>query len=73
MLISNVNKYFGNNHAVKNVSFKVSKPQMIGIIGRSGAGKSTLLRIINRLTDSTDGKIEAVSYTHLTLPTKRIV
>jgi phosphonate transport system ATP-binding protein len=58
MLIKNVNKYFGNNHAVKNVSFEVSKPQMIGIIGRSGAGKSTLLRIINRLTDATDGKIE---------------
>ena len=70
MLISNVNKYFGNNHAVKNVSFEVSKPQMIGIIGRSGAGKSTLLRIINRLTDATDGKIEVDGQNILELKSK---
>ena len=70
MLINNVNKYFGNNHAVKNVSFKVNKPQMIGIIGRSGAGKSTLLRIINRLTDSTDGKIEVDGQNILELKSK---
>ena len=70
MLISNVNKYFGNNHAVKNVSFKVNKPQMIGIIGRSGAGKSTLLRIINRLTDATDGEIEVDGQNILQLKSK---
>ena len=70
MLICNVNKYFGNNHAVKNVSFKVNKPQMIGIIGRSGAGKSTLLRIINRLTDATDGKIEVDGQNILELKSK---
>ena len=70
MLINNVNKYFGNNHAVKNVSFKVNKPQMIGIIGRSGAGKSTLLRIINRLTDATDGKIEVDGQNILELKSK---
>ena len=70
MLISYVNKYFGNNHAVKNVSFKVNKPQMIGIIGRSGAGKSTLLRIINRLTDATDGKIEVDGQNILELKSK---
>jgi len=70
MRILNVNKYFGNNHAVKNVSFEVSKPQMIGIIGRSGAGKSTLLRIINRLTDATDGKIEVDGQNILELKSK---
>ena len=70
MLISNVNKYFGNNHAVKNVSFKVNKPQMIGIIGRSGAGKSTLLRIINRLTDATDGEVEIDGQNILQLKSK---
>ena len=70
MRILNVNKYFGNNHAVKNVSFEVIKPQMIGIIGRSGAGKSTLLRIINRLTDATDGKIEVDGQNILELKSK---
>ena len=70
MRISKVNKFFGNNHAVKNVSFEVNKPQMIGIIGRSGAGKSTLLRIINRLTDATDGKIEVDGQNILELKSK---
>ena len=70
MRIFNVNKHFGNNHAVKNVSFEVNKPQMIGIIGRSGAGKSTLLRIINRLTDATDGKIEVDDQNILELKSK---
>ncbi|MBD1133328.1 phosphonate ABC transporter ATP-binding protein [Pelagibacterales bacterium SAG-MED08] len=70
MRINKVNKFFGNNHAVKNVSFEVNKPQMIGIIGRSGAGKSTLLRIINRLTDATDGEIEIDGQNILQLKSK---
>ena len=70
MRIFNVNKHFGNNHAVKNVSFEVNKPQMIGIIGRSGAGKSTLLRIINRLTDATDGEVEIDGQNILQLKSK---
>ncbi len=70
MIIKKVNKFFGDNHAVKNVSFEVKKPQMIGIIGRSGAGKSTLLRIINRLTDATDGSIEIEGQNILDLKSK---
>ena len=70
MLIKKVNKFFGDNQAVKNVSFEVNKPQMIGIIGRSGAGKSTLLRIINRLTDATDGSIEIEGQNILDLKSK---
>ena len=53
--IENLTKKFGPNVAVDDVSFQISKPCMIGIIGRSGAGKSTLLRMLNRLTDSTSG------------------
>ncbi|MEL6478427.1 MAG: phosphonate ABC transporter ATP-binding protein [Pseudomonadota bacterium] len=55
---SELTKTFGRNIAVDNVSFEVTKPQMIGIIGRSGAGKSTLLRMINRLTDASSGRFE---------------
>ena len=70
MIIKKVNKFFGDNHAVKNVSFEVNNPQMIGIIGRSGAGKSTLLRIINRPTDATDGSIEIEGRNILDLKSK---
>lgn len=50
-------KQFGDATAVKEVSLTIDKPCMVGVIGRSGAGKSTLLRMINRLTDATDGEI----------------
>lgn len=55
--IDNLTKIFGQNRAVDAASIDVSKPSMIGIIGRSGAGKSTLLRMVNRLTDASGGKV----------------
>lgn len=55
--ITSLTKAFGRNTAVDAVSFTVDRPAMIGIIGRSGAGKSTFLRMLNRLTDATDGAI----------------
>lgn len=55
--IDGLTKLFGDKAAVDAVSFDVSQPTMIGIIGRSGAGKSTLLRMMNCLTDASHGKI----------------
>ena len=57
MQVQALNKTFGSNVAVNDISFNVDTPQMIGIIGRSGAGKSTLLRMLNRLTDATSGEV----------------
>ncbi|MCE8523058.1 phosphonate ABC transporter ATP-binding protein [Ruegeria pomeroyi] len=55
--IDKLTKRFGDNIAVNAATLDVDKPCMIGIIGRSGAGKSTLLRMINRLSDASDGRI----------------
>jgi phosphonate transport system ATP-binding protein len=55
--IVNLTKAFGANTAVSTANIRVDQSAMIGIIGRSGAGKSTLLRMINRLTDATEGQI----------------
>lgn len=55
--IDKLTKQFGANKAVDTATLDVDKPCMIGIIGRSGAGKSTLLRMINRLSDATEGRI----------------
>lgn len=52
-----VTKRFGDTLAVDKVSFSCQRGELVGIIGRSGAGKSTLLRMINRLTDPTEGAI----------------
>lgn len=56
--ISRVTRRFGNKTAVRNVNLEIPNGQMVGIIGRSGAGKSTLLRMINRLTNVSEGTIE---------------
>lgn len=55
--VKNITRKFGDNVAVRDVSFSVSEPQIIGIIGRSGAGKSTFLRMMNRMTDATSGEL----------------
>ncbi|MZQ88286.1 phosphonate ABC transporter ATP-binding protein [Frigidibacter albus] len=55
--VEGVTKVFGRNTAVDNATFSVERPGMIGIIGRSGAGKSTFLRMMNRLTDATEGRL----------------
>jgi phosphonate transport system ATP-binding protein len=55
--ISKVSRRFGAKTAVDTVNLEIPQGQMVGIIGRSGAGKSTLLRMINRLTDTSEGTI----------------
>ncbi|ANT59463.1 phosphonate ABC transporter ATP-binding protein [Salipiger sp. CCB-MM3] len=57
LTVEKLTKRFGANTAVDNASFTVDRPMMIGIIGRSGAGKSTFLRMMNRLTDATEGRL----------------
>lgn len=54
----NVTKVYGEDTvALDNISFDVPEGQFVVVLGPSGAGKSTLLRIINGLTEPTDGKI----------------
>lgn len=43
--LRNIDKYFGDNHVVRNVSFGVKCGEIFSILGPSGCGKTTLLRI----------------------------
>ncbi|MEZ4832641.1 MAG: amino acid ABC transporter ATP-binding protein [Caldilineaceae bacterium] len=56
--VSELNKYFGALHVLKDVSFAVAPAEVICIIGPSGSGKSTLLRCINFLENPDFGAIE---------------
>ena len=55
--ISNVNKFFGDFQALKNINLIVYKGERIVICGPSGSGKSTLIRCMNRLESHNDGQI----------------
>ena len=55
--IRNLTKYYGENLALKEVSFSVGKGEFISIIGSSGSGKTTMIRCINRLIEASEGEI----------------
>lgn len=49
--INNLNLYYGDFHALKNINLKIYKNELTAFIGPSGCGKSTLLKSINRMND----------------------
>lgn len=52
-----VNKYFGQNHVLKDISLEIEQGELVTFLGPSGCGKSTLLRCLSGLEAVTDGKI----------------
>lgn len=44
--------------ALKDVSFQVERGQVLGLIGENGAGKSTMLKLLSRITEPTEGRME---------------
>ncbi|MGD8252934.1 MAG: phosphate ABC transporter ATP-binding protein PstB [Syntrophobacterales bacterium] len=55
MVCRNVNVYYSDNHAIKNVSLDIGRNEVISMIGPSGCGKSTFLRCLNRMNDTIEG------------------
>lgn len=55
--VKNLNKYFKDFHAVRDLNFKIEKGDVYGFLGPNGAGKSTTLRMILGLIYPTSGEI----------------
>lgn len=53
--VDNFNAWYGEKHALKNISLNVPACRVTALIGPSGCGKSTLLRWINRMNDTIPG------------------
>jgi phosphate transport system ATP-binding protein len=54
MTCRDVNVYYGDNHAIKNVSLDVGRNEVLALIGPSGCGKSTFIRCLNRMNDTVE-------------------
>lgn len=51
----NMNLWYGDNHALKNINIKVPEKEITAMIGPSGCGKSTFLKSLNRMNDLVEG------------------
>jgi phosphate transport system ATP-binding protein len=52
MEVRGLNAYFGDIHAVKDVSMRIPRHRVTAVIGPSGCGKSTFLRVLNRMHET---------------------
>lgn len=55
--VENVNKFYANHQALKDVSINVPENKIYGLLGPNGAGKTTLIRIINQITAPDSGQV----------------
>ena len=56
--LKNVNKWYGNNHVVKDLNLEVPEGEFLTLLGPSGCGKTTTLRMIAGFEDASSGQIE---------------
>ena len=60
--IQGLQKRFGTNTVLDNLTFRISEGDVFGIVGHSGAGKSTLLRCINGLETYDKGSLRVMGH-----------
>ena len=59
--LKNINKTYGKEQVLHNISFDIEQGEICGLIGENGAGKTTLMRILLGLIQSDKGEIKSVS------------
>ncbi len=53
--VSDITKSYGNQKVLKQVSFKIEKPEIVGFLGPNGAGKSTMMKILTTYINANQG------------------
>ena len=53
--VRDLNLWYGENHALKNVNMDIKEKSITAFIGPSGCGKSTFLKTLNRMNDLIEG------------------
>lgn len=71
--VSGLQVFYGNIHAIKDVSFYVEEGEIVTLIGANGAGKSTILNTVSGLIRPTAGTIEFLDHSILNLNPHKIV
>ena len=75
ILVESVEKTFGTQRALKGVSLRCDRGEVVGLLGPNGAGKSTLMRLITGYVPATSGRVEVCGFdiSDAPLETKRRV
>ncbi len=71
--VKNLFKYYGDQAAVKDITFKVNSGEIVGFLGPNGAGKSTTMKIITGYISASSGKVKVcgMPVTESSLDTRR--
>lgn len=73
LAVDNINVFYGAIHAVKGVSLKVNKGEIVTLIGANGAGKSTILQTISGLLRSRGGGVSFLGKDISAMPPHKVV
>jgi ABC-2 type transport system ATP-binding protein len=57
ILIKNLSRHYGDFKAVEDVSFKIQRGEIVGLLGHNGAGKTTIMKMITAFLEPTAGEI----------------
>jgi len=57
IVVEQVTKYFGRFQVLKDISFEISRGEIVGFLGQNGAGKTTIMRILTSYLPATSGKV----------------
>lgn len=72
LVVQNLVKKYGKQHAVNGISFELQGGEVVGLLGPNGAGKSTTIKCIVGLLRKTSGKITIGGHDHVSVEAKRL-